>query len=159
MGSSEINIIIKTNITGKVIGVYKKCVYCQNEFNSLRGRGVGRAKKIKFCSRKCVARFRAQTIKGENHHCWKGGLKKEKGRYVSLRTYAGPGHRYTSKGVHRLVIEQHLGRELRKDEEVHHLNSNKWDNRLENLLLIPKAEHSRLHGKERGGINGRVQTV
>ena len=32
-------------------------------------------------------------------------------------------------------MEQHLGRRLRRYEEVHHLNGDRSDNRLENLEL------------------------
>jgi len=38
-------------------------------------------------------------------------------------------------GQHRHVMEQHLGRRLRRYEEVHHLNGDRSDNRLENLEL------------------------
>jgi len=41
---------------------------------------------------------------------------------------------------HRHVMEQHLGRRLRRDEVVHHRNGDRADNRLENLRLV--ASHS-----------------
>lgn len=49
---------------------------------------------------------------------------------------------------HRIVMENHLGRLLTKDEVVHHINGNRKDNRLENLQLMNNKEHNRFHGSK-----------
>ncbi|MGH9256363.1 MAG: HNH endonuclease [Vicinamibacterales bacterium] len=42
---------------------------------------------------------------------------------------------------HRLVMEQMLGRELSKDESIHHRNGDRTDNRPENLELWASRGH------------------
>lgn len=46
---------------------------------------------------------------------------------------------------HRLIMERSLGRLLRDDEEVHHINEKIDDNRIENLQIMSKSEHSKYH--------------
>jgi DNA invertase Pin-like site-specific DNA recombinase len=46
---------------------------------------------------------------------------------------------------HRYIMEQYLGRELTRDEVVHHKDGDKSNNDIENLELMRLSEHSRQH--------------
>lgn len=51
--------------------------------------------------------------------------------------------------LHTIVMERVIGRYLRPDEVVHHINHIKDDNRIDNLALMNKHEHMSMHMKER----------
>ena len=50
---------------------------------------------------------------------------------------------YVKRAV--LVLEQRLGRHLQQDEDSHHVNGDKRDDRDENLEVLTHAAHSGLH--------------
>lgn len=47
---------------------------------------------------------------------------------------------------HRLVMEAYLGRRIKKGEVIHHIDGNKSNNKLENLLLCERQRaHNQVH--------------
>lgn len=50
--------------------------------------------------------------------------------------------------LHTVLIERLIGRYLENDEVVHHINHDRSDNRIENLLLMKKKDHMSMHMKE-----------
>lgn len=78
-------------------------------------------------------------ISGGNHHNWKGIQTTPPG-YIII--YIGGGEYIP---LQRLLMEWKLGRKLNDDELVHHLNGNKQDNRIENLQIVSRAQHIKIH--------------
>jgi uncharacterized protein (DUF1330 family) len=77
---------------------------------------------------------------------WKGGVYTSKSGYVMVRV---DNHPFAYKNYireHRLVMEKKIGRYLEPTENVHHINGNKSDNRIENLILFHNnSEHLKHH--------------
>jgi hypothetical protein len=68
-----------------------------------------------------------------------GSIYKGKDNYMSIKV----GKKWIP--LQRFIMEEHIGRKLLKSEVVHHINSDPTDNRIDNLLLCSRAEHTRLH--------------
>jgi hypothetical protein len=62
--------------------------------------------------------------------------------YLVTRYYVDGQRRYRHRLEHRVVMEQHLGRPLRRGETVHHRNGVRHDNRVANLELRAGAHGS-----------------
>jgi len=118
------------------------CYNCGLEFTTKK-------KTRKYCSQSCAGKVNATLVKnhrgntnsGENHWNWQGGGT------INTQGYREIPLGKTNKKIleHRLVMAQYLGRELDRQEHVHHINGDKIDNRIENLVLLTPSEHQKLH--------------
>lgn len=93
---------------------------------------------------------------GADARGWKGGITFKD----NYRFRHAPNHPYTVNGKyvaeHRLVIERHLRRYLKPEEKVHHINGDRSDNRIENLIVLTQSAHVRLHNLERYNTNPSI---
>ncbi len=83
---------------------------------------------------------------GENSANWKGGDSiSDTGYQVLWREDVKYHHQYE----HRIVMEDYLGRKLKANEYVHHIDGDKLNNNISNLQVMTPSEHSKLHAKLR----------
>lgn len=99
--------------------------------------------------KKAVSKAKKGKFKEMSGH-WKGG-RYINGGYV----YIWNSKKQKYEREHRVVMSKYLGRELSKNEIVHHKNKCKTDNRIENLELMTNSNHIRLHESD-GDLNHSV---
>lgn len=92
----------------------------------------------------------AKSQEGSGNSYWNGGETISHGGYVTILKPEHP-FRDVNKRVkeERLVVEKNIGRYLTKDEIIHHRNRIKTDNRLCNLQIVSRSEHSKIHWEDR----------
>ena len=111
------------------------CPQCGNIFRP-------KSKRSKYCSRACA------WINNGGHN------KKQETWWTNSHGYR-EGRIWLSEGIqirvkeHRFIMAGILGRSLHPWEDVHHLDGNKSNNAIENLLLISHGDHSRQTNSER----------
>lgn len=89
---------------------------------------------------------KSKATKGESHWSWRGGRVIDRNGYVRVRCPQHPNA--NSNGYvleHRKVVADLLGRPLLSTEEVHHIDGNKQNNDPDNLMVVTRGEHQRMH--------------
>lgn len=113
--------------------VEKTCRRCGKDFMARPSEAARRAGVV-FCSRACQgSELKERKMSTDGYwiiHVPEGTPNAEKGSCMK---------------EHRFIMQEHLGRPLTSKEIVHHKNDNKLDNRLENLQVVTRAEHNRIH--------------
>lgn len=106
---------------------------------------ITQSRNTKTCSQSC----HFKQFKGIKNHKWKGGGMTGDG-YKWIYDFGNP--MADSRGrvrEHRYIMSKKIGRPLTRFEEIHHINGNKLDNRIENMILVSKSEHMSIHEKDR----------
>lgn len=82
---------------------------------------------------------------------WNGTKQFRKGVLYKLqsdeRGYLIKIYKNKKLRIHKLVYEAFIG-SIPKGYDVHHINGIKTDNRVENLCLLEKSRHSKMHRKD-----------
>lgn len=89
---------------------------------------------------------------GPGNPRWKGGVCYHRYGKIVYRYLYLPGNPMEVSGhyvaEHRIVAAQKIGRSLRSDDIVHHINGDTLDNRPENLEVTTRAAHASIHQPE-----------
>lgn len=86
------------------------------------------------------------AVIGNKNPNWKGGKLLKRNGYIQI--YMPEHPQCNSRGYiyeHRLIMEKNIGRYLEKYEVVHHIDFNKCNNNISNLMIVTPQEHIRLH--------------
>lgn len=102
------------------------CDFCGKQIT----RSPSAIKKRNFCSKKCSDK------------------SKKVGSYiVNGYKYILIGDEYVAE--HRYIMEQFTGNTIPEGCDVHHINENTLDNRIENLAIVSHGAHVSLHRRKR----------
>jgi hypothetical protein len=123
----------------------KVCLECQTNFKT-------KLFDVKLCSTKCIAAYNSRILSKflDIPSCIEGASRKLDKTLGYVRVYAPMHPEANTWGYvyeHRLIAENIIGRRLEMNEIVHHKNGKRWDNRPENLEVMDKNDHARLHGQ------------
>lgn len=90
-------------------------------------------KEQRFCCSWCARRWISKHRANENSPRYQHGVTSQGYRRIQIN-----GKRWIE---HRFVMTEVLGRPLRANEQVHHKNGNRLDNRPENLMVVLVSTH------------------
>jgi len=155
---------LKHKINPDSVRYYKVCEVCKVSFRVT----LTRKETARFCSMKCKSEslaFKEEcsvSQRGEKHWRWTGGLYKTGTGYIRHKSKVNDSEKFSFN--HRLIvlsailehdqnhpflIEVDGIKKLRTEIEVHHIDRNRSNNELSNLLAVTKFAHAQIHHRNR----------
>lgn len=110
----------------KMSGEHKDCVNCGKSFYCQRSRDDNSC-----CSKECASQYYSGPLANN----WQGGVYVDTGSAHVMMRLNRDGFVSPYIGVHRVVAARHIGRLLRPDEPVIHIDNNPQNNAAENLFI------------------------
>lgn len=146
-----------------------KCDYCGAEITKRNSHG--NRNKHHFCNSACANKYKNKKQKvacdvcGRKFHKKSSDIMRTSHNFCCQECSIG-FHRWSGtksnnvkvggKLIHRSIVERLIGRTLLPNEEIHHIDFNHQNNDTQNLVILSKSEHSKIHAarKERDA-NGK----
>jgi len=107
-----------------------------SEKNSCQGNPFF-GKKHSIESKQMMSISKIGMMTKEKHPNWNGGIKNRPDGY-SRRSL-------DDKYIHRIIMENYLGRKLNVDEIVHYIDGDVSNNDISNLIVMTNSEHRKIH--------------
>jgi hypothetical protein len=143
--SDETRLKLTNAITGKSLSEEAK----QKISNALKGRKFpARDEKIKAFNairkERIEQEYAAGLIPVGNNGSNELGTRRVHNGYIAVKVATHKGNKNVM-AEHRYLMEQAIGRKLERHEQVHHIDGNKTNNDLSNLVLITASQHNKLN--------------
>lgn len=155
--SSDRKIKVKCEDCNKErIIIYHNYTISQKNIHNFSGETPCRqcsAKRTAIARRGTPSPFKGKQrpeLQNEKSATWKGGtyISSDGYRMIHIRNKNAKSKWEHYKKEHIVLIEQHLKRKMRKGEVIHHINGNKLDNNLTNLVVFSSDKlHRQAHNE------------
>lgn len=142
---------------------YKVCRVCKinkprEDFDPIgKSHGNDLKPRCRVCIEESIKNKKRVKPIGEHEY---DSRRREGNTYITTQGYKAVKKNGIYILEHRLVMESILGRELRTEEQIHHIDGDKLNNKSENLEVILNGQHQSKHTKSetKQAISARLRT-
>lgn len=131
----------RSTVRSRLIGAGYQLRSRADAVRAADGLGSGRrGKQFPHSPERRAAISKARTAWGEANAA---GVSLKPSGYIEITRGENKG-----RSEHVVIVERRIGRRLLPDEIVHHIDGDRANNNIDNLALMTRAAHARLHRRE-----------